>query len=76
MDGSGNLLVADAYNHRIQKLDPDGRAVHIWGSFWKRLFRRPLGFNVPTGVAVDSRGHVHVADSARGRVVILQVTGE
>ncbi|MBI5631316.1 MAG: cation transporter [Elusimicrobia bacterium] len=74
-DNSGNLVVADAYNHRIQRVAPDGRSLEIWGSAWKRFFSRGA-LHVPSGVAVDARGDIHVADSANKRVVLLGAKGD
>lgn len=69
------VLVADAYNHRIQKLSPDGKVVAAWGHRWKRFLGLRAALRVPTGVALDSEGRIHVADSANRRVVLLSPEG-
>lgn len=69
------VFVADAYNHRIQKLTSDGRALAAWGHRWKRFLGLRGAFRVPTGVALDSQGRIHVADSANRRVVLLSPEG-
>lgn len=74
------LIVADAYNYRLQEFSSRGdhRASWGWHLFW--LWPRGAdgrdGFNVPTGVAWD-RSHelIHVADSANHRVVMLDRDG-
>nr|WP_306566824.1 fibronectin type III domain-containing protein [Paenibacillus elgii] len=73
IDGSGNIYVADAGNHRIQKLTA---ATGVW-SEWKSSTGGAgsgLGeFNNPKGVAVDGSGNVYVADSNNERVQRLDV---
>ncbi|MCI0538477.1 MAG: NHL repeat-containing protein [Verrucomicrobiales bacterium] len=76
----GQLLVADAYNYQIQRFDTDGQAMARLGyhlfCLWPRPVASSAGFNVPTGVAVDSTGFIHVADSGNHRVVMLSAKGE
>jgi hypothetical protein len=49
----GSLYVADAGNHRIQRLAEDGTVLSIWGSFASIDEARLLGtFNEPWGVGV------------------------
>ncbi len=74
-DLSGNLIVADAYNHRLQTFSPEGKALGAIGSRWKRFFGSAGAFRVPSGVAVDAQGDLHVADSAQKRVVLLDRDG-
>lgn len=64
----GGFMVADAYNHRIQRYDDRGRATGAWTGPIERPFR------IPTGVAA-SRGVIHVADSGGRRVVALGPEG-
>ncbi|NEN84894.1 hypothetical protein G3T11_21910, partial [Paenibacillus elgii] len=68
LDRSGNVYVADTGNHRVQKLMA---ATGVW-SEWKRSDGRAgssLGeFNNPSGVAMDSRGNVYVADTGNHRI--------
>lgn len=69
VDGSGNLFVTDVNNHTIRKINLASRAVstiagkagvsgHIDGP--AALAR----FNLPWGLAMDSRGNIYVADSS------------
>lgn len=74
-DLAGNLIVADAYNHRLQKFSPDGKVLGAIGSRWKRFLGTSGSLRVPTGVAVDAQGSLHVADSAHKRVVLLDRDG-
>jgi DNA-binding beta-propeller fold protein YncE len=63
-DSSGNVYVADKYNHRIQKFDSDGNFVAKWGV----LGIDDGEFYYPEGVATDSSGNVYVADTDNGRI--------
>jgi DNA-binding beta-propeller fold protein YncE len=65
VDSSGDVYVADAQNHRIQKFTADGIFITGWG----------LGptnatglFNFPNSVSVDKVGDVWVADSNNNRI--------
>ena len=64
VDSSGNVYVADTYNHRVQKFSSSGVYQTQWGT-------RGSGdgqFIDPSGVAVDSSGNVYVADYGNNRV--------
>lgn len=74
-DLAGNLIVADAYNHRLQTFSPEGKALGVIGSRWKRLFGSSGALRVPSGVAVDAQGSLHVADSAHKRIVLMDRDG-
>jgi len=64
VDSSGNVYVADAGNHRIQKFDSNGNFLLTWGTFGSDDGE----FRGPTGVAVDSSGNVYVTDPSRWRI--------
>jgi uncharacterized protein (TIGR03437 family) len=72
-DGSGNLYVADAGNHRVQKVAPDGSVSTVAGNgtpgysgdggpaasamLWR-----------PSGVALDGAGNLYIADTDNNRI--------
>src|SRR5213595_1964367 len=63
-DASGNIYVADADNHRIQKFDASGTFLTTWG-------RDGTGngqFGNSTRVATDGSGNVYVADYFNHRI--------
>jgi DNA-binding beta-propeller fold protein YncE len=71
VDPSGNVLVADTNNSRIQKFTPAGVYLNIIGT----PGRNPGEFKEPNGIAVDSSGNIYVADVANHRVQKLTADG-
>src|SRR2546429_920821 len=62
-DGSGNVYVADTYNHRIHKFDASGTFLAMWGRYGSDNGQ----FNCPAVVATDGGGNVYVADGGNHR---------
>jgi sugar lactone lactonase YvrE len=64
----GDLLVADAYNHRIRRIDRDGRITTLAGD-GRGAYAGDCGpaarasLNNPQGVAVDAAGNLYIADT-------------
>lgn len=70
------VYVADTWNHRIQKLSSDGTPVTSWGTpNYDPVSSGPFGLWGPRGIAVDSQGHVLVADTGNKRIVIYDSDG-
>ena len=60
----GNVYVADAWNHRIQKFTSRGVCVSKWGTDGTGDGQ----FRYPSDIAVASDGSVYVADSYNNRI--------
>lgn len=73
-DLHGNLLVADALNHRIRSITPAGQVSTIAGNGATACVDGSAlyaSFKEPTGVAVDARGTIYVADRAANRIRVI-----
>jgi serpin B len=66
-DSSGNIYVADTYNHRIQKFSSDGKYLSTLGvSGVYGTDNEHFGF--PTSVTLDNSDNIYVADFDNNRV--------
>lgn len=74
-DAAGNIYVADDANHRIVKLDNDGRFLAAWGRADLQPGAGDGEFNLPYGTAVDPAGHLWVADTLNNRLVEMTTDG-
>ncbi|HXB44560.1 MAG TPA: NHL repeat-containing protein [Puia sp.] len=71
IDHLGNIYVADTGNNRIRKITPDGLVSTIAGNGtagYTDGALRQASFNIPIGVALDSKGNLYVADYANFRI--------
>ncbi len=73
-DSSGNVFVADSGNHAIRKITAAGVVSTVSGDR-TRGYRNDSGsgarFSDPRGVAVDSRGHIFVADTDNNAIRLI-----
>jgi DNA-binding beta-propeller fold protein YncE len=72
VDRQGNIYVADTFNCRVQKLNPAGHFLHMFGIQGDR----PGEFIRPKGIAVDSEGHVYVADAEFNNFQVFSQDGQ
>jgi trimeric autotransporter adhesin len=77
IDASGGILIADADNMRVRRVDSSGVITTIAGDGSSALAgdgRPPLstGFGSPADVAVDPAGNIYIADQNDGRVRRIQ----
>ena len=73
VDSSGNIFVADTLNHRICMVIPGGSgALRTIAGSGAAAFADGIGtgasFNIPSGIAVDSKGNVYVSDTNNNRI--------
>ena len=79
-DGAGNVLVADALNHRVRKVNAMGTISTIAGNgaIGDVGDHRPASearLSIPTGVAADRFGNIFIADSGHDRIRRVDVAG-
>lgn len=70
-DASGNVYVADRFNHKIRKISPAGVVTTLAGSGTAGSINATgtaASFNNPIGVATDASGNVYVADAANNKI--------
>jgi trimeric autotransporter adhesin len=77
-----NLFIADTTNHRIRRVTPEGVITTvagdgIHGNCIKDNDRaNSKRLNSPTGVALDSRGNLYIADTEHSRIRKVTPAGE
>jgi DNA-binding beta-propeller fold protein YncE len=73
VNAQGVVFIADTYNNRVVKVTPQGQVTAVAGN-GKAGYSgdgRPAAFaelNEPTGVAVDAKGNLYIADSSNNVV--------
>jgi sugar lactone lactonase YvrE len=71
VDASGNILVADAGNHKIRRITPAGFVSLVAGTGNSGSGEGPgafAQFNSPSGVAADPNGNIYVADAGNNKI--------
>ncbi len=79
VDKAGNVYVTDTYNDRIRKVAPDGSVSTLAGGAAPGFADGPAAaalFDTPTGLALDARGNLFIADTQNGAVRKLGVDGQ
>ena len=74
----GAVYVSDTWNHRVQKFSPEGEPLTTWGQYGQPLPEVPESssyFWGPRGIAVNTEGHVFVADTGNKRIVVFDSEG-
>ena len=74
----GSVYVSDTWNHRVQKFTETGEPVTSWGQYGQPFPDDPASqssFWGPRGIAVDSQGHVFVADTGNKRIAVFDEEG-
>ncbi|MDR2209180.1 MAG: IPT/TIG domain-containing protein [Azoarcus sp.] len=79
LDAKGNLYVADSSNNRIRKITPTGE-VSTFAGGGNNDFRDGVGsaayFKQPSGITIDAKGNLYVADSYNHCVRKITPAGE
>lgn len=75
LDTTGQVLLCDRDNHALRTMTPQGHVTTLAGTGWGGFKNGPgktSQFRLPSGVAVDSKGTIYVADSANHAIRTLQ----
>ena len=80
IDTSGNVYVADAFNHRVRKIAPDGVITAFAGTGQAGADgdgaqARDAQLRSPLGVAVDEAGNLYIADTYNHRIRKVSTDG-
>jgi len=68
---SGNIIVSDSLNFRVQLFSPEGGFLKTLGS----MGHNPGTFSRPKGVASDSDGHIYVVDALFDNIQVFDSDG-
>jgi len=71
VDSSGNVYIADEWNHSIKKFTSDGQLITMWGSQGSNSGE----FLQPRSVVLDPMGNVFVADTGNNRIQVFTPDG-
>ncbi len=72
IDSTGNILVADTKNARIQKFDATGKFVSFFGERGSSAGQ----MQEPNGIAVDAAGDIYVTDAMNHRLLRFKGDGQ
>jgi sugar lactone lactonase YvrE len=78
MHPSGNLYIADPYNHCIRKMAPNGQVTTVAGNGTAAYVDGPLAsarFNTPVGVGFDTSGNLYVVDTLNSAIRKIATDG-
>jgi sugar lactone lactonase YvrE len=67
VDPTGNVYVADTYNHRIQVFSNDGAFLAQWGSYGMA----PGQFSRPSAIKAGPDGRIYVSDTWNNRIQVF-----
>ncbi|MBK9602169.1 MAG: TIGR03663 family protein [Anaerolineales bacterium] len=60
-----HVFITDPDGYRVMEFDPNGELLRTWGDFGDSA----ANFGSPSGITIDSEGHVWVTDSLNNRIM-------
>lgn len=78
VDASGNVYIADTYNHKIRKITATGLVSTFAGSGAQGSddgIGSIASFNTPSSLAIDALGNLYVADRGNHKIRKITATG-
>jgi len=80
VDAAGNLYIADTYNQRIRKVDPNGIITTVAGDGMNGFggdegFATEAQLSYPRGIAIDQKGNLYIVDEWNCRVRKVDTAG-
>ncbi len=80
VDATGNIFIADSYNHRVRRVSATGVISTVAGTGVQGFpgdggAATVAQLNYPAGVAVDATGNIFIADDGNRRVRRVSATG-
>ncbi len=77
-DNNNNVYVADAFNHCIRKVSPNGQVTTVAGNGTPGFTNgngTSATFNTPTGIFVAPNGKIYVADNLNNAIRVIDQLG-
>ncbi len=74
-DEEGNIYVSDFNNTRLVKLNKKGEVIWIKGRPPLNLYDPDRPFGLPTGVALDEKGHIYLNDAFHFTIKVFDQKG-
>ena len=72
MSEEGHVFATDPEGYRVLEFDPEGKLAKAWGQFGSDM----SSMNLPTGIVLDSRSRILIADSENNRILVFVEEGE
>jgi sugar lactone lactonase YvrE len=69
---NNKIYIADAYNHRVIRLDENGNYEMEWGNWGSNQGQ----FQSPVGIAIDSKGNIFISETWGDRIQVFSPEGK
>jgi DNA-binding beta-propeller fold protein YncE len=75
VDQDDNIYVVDGRSHSVSIFNQTGNLLLVFGGYYAVSTsgkNAPGGFSLPSGIDIDSRGRIYVADKQNRRIQVFQ----